>query len=330
MVGLTRQRSDAARLIPDTPIDVGGLSSFDATVSYRAARITTESVPLQNGIARFTIAKGRLDVTALSAEAEGGRVAATLTLDDAAHGPRTRSRRSSSNMSISSISCRRTACFRRQDGSRARRGSTRPAHRSPGCWPKDKARSRSRCRRAIWASSSTRLPGVELTDPMLAALHLRTPKPIRCAAGNFMLSEGRTDEPRAGDRSTRRREHSHRQRRQVDLRAGNHRLSPRRRCHPGFPPAACCRRSRSKGPCGARPSLRRPMRRRRAALASALGHRAGSGRGADRHRGEQRGAGFGLRRRRALEAPPSYTASRRSTRRANRLAPSGRTESLKS
>jgi len=73
--------------VSDTPIEGSGPSATDATVAYRAVLITTKSQSLQNGIARFIIGKGRLDVTALSAEAEGGTVNATLTLDAAARPP---------------------------------------------------------------------------------------------------------------------------------------------------------------------------------------------------------------------------------------------------
>jgi hypothetical protein len=189
VLGLAPQPSGGARVISRTPIDIGDLSRVDAAISYRAARITTESVPLHNGIARFTLANGRLDVTALSAEAESGSVAATLTLDEAAHIPH----------AVASLDFRAVDLKHFVPSDSVLQDTGRFSGKAQlDMTGGTVAQMLGQGRGAITFTMSqgdlsaflTHLPGVELADPVIAALHLRTPTPIRCMAGDFSLDKG--------------------------------------------------------------------------------------------------------------------------------------------
>ncbi len=189
VLGLAPRPGDDAHVISHAPIAIGDLTRVDATVSYRAARITTPSVPLDNGIARFTVANGRLDVTALSAEAEGGSIAATLTLDDPAHVPH----------AVASVDFRRVDLKHfvpsdsvLQDTGRFSgkaqldmTGATLAQMLGQGTGAITFIMSQG-----DMSAFLTHLPGVELADPVISALHLRTPTPIRCMAGDFRLDKG--------------------------------------------------------------------------------------------------------------------------------------------
>jgi len=188
-LGVTSLKSGGGRVISDTPIGRSGRSAVDATVAYRAARITTESQTLQNGIARFTIDRGRLDVTALSAEAQGGTMAATMTLNDAAPAPHV-----VANLDFHAIDLKRLAA---KDSLLQYTGRfTGQAHldATGGSLAQMLGHGTGMISFTMSQGDMTsfldHLPGIELGDPVIAALHLKTPTPIRCMAADFDLANG--------------------------------------------------------------------------------------------------------------------------------------------
>ena len=187
--GVGSLRSGGARVISDLPIDLGALSSLDATLSYRAARITTGAAPLRSGVVRFTLAKGRLDVTALDAEVEGGRVTASVTLEA---GPRVP--HAVASLKFHAIDLKHFVPSDRALQDTGRFTGEARLDATGGSLAQMLGQGQGTIKFTMsegdLSAFLTHLPGVDLTDPVFTALHLRTPTPIRCAAGEFALDKG--------------------------------------------------------------------------------------------------------------------------------------------
>ena len=188
IAGLARLAGNDQRVISDAPIHRFG-GTTDATVSYRAAEVTTDSQPLRNGAARFTIDKGKVTVTDLSADAEGGHIAATLMLDDAAPTPHLVTKIDFRDIDLKRLAAADSPL---QDTGRftgeARLDATgtslaQMAAQGQGAFTFTMSQG-------DLTSFIGRLPGVQLADPVISALRLKTPTPIRCMAGDFRLANG--------------------------------------------------------------------------------------------------------------------------------------------
>lgn len=69
------------RVIPDTPLDVGQLKSFDAAVKYRAGKIDTGTVPLSNLTLDLTLYDGHLVLKPVAFDVIGGHMTADIDVD---------------------------------------------------------------------------------------------------------------------------------------------------------------------------------------------------------------------------------------------------------
>ena len=229
-------------------------------------------------------------MTALSAAAGSGTVAATLTLDDAARTPHVVAK-----LDFHAIDPKH---FAASDSLLQETGRfTGQAHLD--ATGASLAQMLSQGQGALKFTMSqgdmtlflSHLPGVELVDPVIAALHLRTSTPIRCMAGDFILAKGALTsrvlviETSAG---------TFLGRGGIDMRDEriDYRIAPAPSSLPFGSPA---------GPIDIKGTLRHPVVAAApdAAASSGLTHRAGhgarAGRGPDRHGGEQPDHRRGLR-----------------------------------
>ncbi len=69
------------RLFSDDPLDLAGLKSVDAELSYRAGTIRIDGPPIRNLVVKISLRGGRLALRPLTAEVAGGKLRAELTAD---------------------------------------------------------------------------------------------------------------------------------------------------------------------------------------------------------------------------------------------------------
>lgn len=69
------------RVLPDTPLDISSLKSFDADIKYRAATVRTGTVPIANLVINVDLDDRQLTLKPIAFDVIGGRVTGDVAID---------------------------------------------------------------------------------------------------------------------------------------------------------------------------------------------------------------------------------------------------------